>query len=68
MSENHKVQDLSKFLKAMLDYGDGDFAVTFTLKKNGTVHDFAMAAIKPDSEEKSTWTGRSLAAKSPPKT
>lgn len=68
MSDNHKVKDLSKFLKAMLDYGDGDFDVTFTLKKNGTVHNFSMVAIKPEPEEASTWKGRSLEANVPPKT
>lgn len=68
MSADLKVERLSRFLKSMLDYGDGDFDVVFRLKKNGTIHDFAMVAVKPESKEASTWKGRSLEAKLPPKT
>jgi hypothetical protein len=47
MSDQHKVKGLSKFLQTMLSCGGGsDFAVRFTLKANGTVHDFSMVALE----------------------
>lgn len=62
------LKQLPKFLKAILDAGDGDFSVIFTLKKNGTVHNLLMIADEPPPPEGTKWTGRSLTAKSPPKT
>lgn len=68
MSADLKVERLSKFLKSMLDYADGDFDVIFTLKKNGAIHDFAMVARPALKKKGSEWKGRPPAAKTPPKT